>query len=312
MADKIKRPKPTYWGRIPAEVRYDKSLPAAARLLYAEFDALSRKQGYCWASNSYFADLYDVDVATVSKWIKKLADNDHITMAVRPEEGNRRYIYLLTKKSIALLTKKSVPIDENAGTPIDENVIPSINSTSINKRKEKPPPPIFKKDSKEWISWNNYQQAKVRYQDTYDPEFFDFFELEVMARFTKQEVNPTTLKDWYTDIWGIYETEDVISVLKEQRAELNAWQVKWPLLKSRLKSRKKERKNIKISQKFQEHKKAQDDEKTQKTKKLQRQRLELARNDPDEFNRQYETDQSFKFIVDKDPKLSRFVKEATG
>jgi rubrerythrin len=64
---------PGYFAIIPATVRYDKSLSPNAKLLYGEITALCKKEGYCWASNSYFADLYGVDRSSISNWVKKLA-----------------------------------------------------------------------------------------------------------------------------------------------------------------------------------------------------------------------------------------------
>lgn len=72
--------KPNYFAIIPANVRYDKELKANEKLLYGEISALTQKEGICWANNNYFATLYDVDVATVSRWIKHLANRGYITV----------------------------------------------------------------------------------------------------------------------------------------------------------------------------------------------------------------------------------------
>ena len=50
---------PSYYAILPANVRYDKNLKPMEKILYAEITALSNKNGYCSASNSYFAKLYE-------------------------------------------------------------------------------------------------------------------------------------------------------------------------------------------------------------------------------------------------------------
>ncbi len=70
--------KKSYYAVIPADVRYDKDLPMGARLLYGELTALSNEKGYCWATNGYFADLYEVTRTTISNWVTALEEGGYI------------------------------------------------------------------------------------------------------------------------------------------------------------------------------------------------------------------------------------------
>lgn len=70
---------PNYYAIIPAKVRYDDKLTADEKLMYGEIVALSNKTGECWASNQYFASLYDVDKNTISRRISKLVKCGYIS-----------------------------------------------------------------------------------------------------------------------------------------------------------------------------------------------------------------------------------------
>ena len=66
------KPKANYWGIMGANVRYNDNLSSSQKIMYVEITALSNSQGYSWATNSYFARLYNVTTKTVSSWIKNL------------------------------------------------------------------------------------------------------------------------------------------------------------------------------------------------------------------------------------------------
>lgn len=88
----------SYFGIIPASVRYDKELTANAKLLYSELTALTNEKGYCWATNGYFADLYGVSKNSVSNWLKNLSDRGYIKVKYIYQYGTKelkeRRIYL--------------------------------------------------------------------------------------------------------------------------------------------------------------------------------------------------------------------------
>jgi hypothetical protein len=83
--------KPSYWSILPADVRYCKKITANAKILYTEITALSSKEGYCWATNKYFADLYKVSEVSISTWVSSLVDQNYITSEMsKSPTGSRR------------------------------------------------------------------------------------------------------------------------------------------------------------------------------------------------------------------------------
>ena len=89
--------QPSYYSIIPSTIRYDKRLKFAERLLYGEITALMGKEGYCYASNNYFANLYEVIPGTISRWISHLAKLGYIVVEVIRNDKNEvieRRIYI--------------------------------------------------------------------------------------------------------------------------------------------------------------------------------------------------------------------------
>ena len=70
--------RPNYYAIIPAIVRYDENLTPNAKLLYGEITALCNRQGYCFATNEYFAQLYNVSIKSISNWINTLKNKNYI------------------------------------------------------------------------------------------------------------------------------------------------------------------------------------------------------------------------------------------
>lgn len=112
-----------YYAIIPANVRYDKDVTPNAKLLYGEITALCNEKGYCWASNTYFSELYGVSKVSISKWINQLASKGFITSEINYKEGTKeifnRYLRIVND-----------PIKEKLNTPIKEKF--KDNNTSFN------------------------------------------------------------------------------------------------------------------------------------------------------------------------------------
>ena len=130
--------RPGYYGILPASVRYDKNLKPMEKIMYSELTALSNKNGYCNATNSYFAELYEVGKNTVSLWISDLEKAGYIKTKLIYETGTKiikeRRIYIsdpITKNNDTPITKNNdTPITKNNDTPITKNR--EANNTSIN------------------------------------------------------------------------------------------------------------------------------------------------------------------------------------
>ena len=89
--------RPGYYAIIPADVRYDDSIPANAKLLYGEISALIGAEGYCYASNTYFANIYKMTVENIARLISKLEKAGHIKrVVIRDKSGQivQRKLYL--------------------------------------------------------------------------------------------------------------------------------------------------------------------------------------------------------------------------
>lgn len=119
--------KPNYYGILPADVRYDNRLKPMEKIMYCEITALTNKNGYCNAKNSYFAELYEVHKNTVGSWINHLVELGYLkSILIKNDKkeiiGRRLYI---TTPNINV----EDPINENIDTyqqkdldPINENV----------------------------------------------------------------------------------------------------------------------------------------------------------------------------------------------
>lgn len=125
--------KPNYYAVIPANVRYDKDLTANAKLLYGEISALAQKDGVCYATNKYFAELYNVSQVSISKWINSLVYKKYINFKIIYKEGTKEILN-------RYLTLVYDPIKENLK---DNNT--STNNKEINNNKLLFTKKVFKK-----------------------------------------------------------------------------------------------------------------------------------------------------------------------
>ena len=124
---------PNYYAIIPADVRYDDRLTPNAKLLYAEITSLCNMNGKCFATNDYFAKLYNVSKVSISKWIKQLVDFGYVSSEIIYKDGTKeilnRYITIL---KYPIKEKFNTPIKEKFNTPIKEKFKDNNNLTDSN------------------------------------------------------------------------------------------------------------------------------------------------------------------------------------
>ena len=122
--------KPNYYAVIPAEVRYNEKLTANSKLLYGEITALSNKKGMCWATNKYFADLYNVSEVSVSKWVSQLIDQALIR--TQTNHDGKREIYLIGVKEKFKGVQRKVKGGLKEKFKPNNNIHNNNNNTSNN------------------------------------------------------------------------------------------------------------------------------------------------------------------------------------
>lgn len=131
----MKEQQKAYYAIIPSNVRYDKDLVPNAKLLYGEITALCNEKGYCWASNQYFAELYNVSDRTIKNWISQLADKGYIQRSVKYREGTKeieqRKLFIGRENNFTTPGNYVPDPRENNFTTPSENNFP-VNNTSIN------------------------------------------------------------------------------------------------------------------------------------------------------------------------------------
>ena len=138
--------RPNYYSILTANVRYDERLKkyADCKVLFSEITALANKNGYCTASNGYFAKLYDRPKPTISKWINLLIKlgylNSKMIYKENSKEVRERRLYPITmpinadvKGGINADVKGGINADVKGGINADvKDNITSINNINIS------------------------------------------------------------------------------------------------------------------------------------------------------------------------------------
>ena len=122
----------SYYSILPATVRYNEQLKPNEKLLYSEITALANKNGYCYAKNKYFANIYKVNNETVSRWLSHLQKLGFIQIEIKRNEKKEiiaRNIYIV---DTPYCQKNQYPYCQNSQYPIDEKVKENIININID------------------------------------------------------------------------------------------------------------------------------------------------------------------------------------
>ena len=104
---------------LPNSILGDNNITPLERLLLISILSLCKQKGYCWATNEYFAELFNVRKQTISKSISSLSKNNYIELKFDNSEKNNSK--RIIKKSEAL-TKIISGIKENMNTSVNKNL----------------------------------------------------------------------------------------------------------------------------------------------------------------------------------------------
>lgn len=125
--------KPAYYAIIPANVRYNETLTSTAKLLFGEITALANTQGFCNASNAYFARLYGITPKHVGDLISSLVGEGCVTVEVDQAAGNKRKVRIAHELNPDTYPEKSGdPSPEKSGhNNTSNNNIAHTSSTKL-------------------------------------------------------------------------------------------------------------------------------------------------------------------------------------
>ncbi len=129
-----------YYSIIPTRILFNNKLKANVKLLYAFITSLTNKEGYCYASNSYLGNKFNVDPKTISNWLKELRTFNYIVIELvrnDKQEIIQRKIYI---NDVPYTSNNGYPYPLNNGEGIhqkieDNNIITNNINTLTQQKK---------------------------------------------------------------------------------------------------------------------------------------------------------------------------------
>lgn len=132
---------------IPTSLLGDSRLTFLERLLLMDILSLCKKKGYCWATNEYFKNLFNVSKQTISKSISSLSKYGYIVLEYdKKEKNNSKRVIRLSE----VLKNQITGIKNNLNTSVQEN-FKQYNKNNIKRNNIGP---IIAKDADGVELWN--------------------------------------------------------------------------------------------------------------------------------------------------------------
>lgn len=152
--------RPNFYAVIPASIRYCKNLEPNAKLLYGEITALCSKEGYCWASNKYFYELYDVSERSIRNWLSALMREGFIRIEITTKGGQTiRKIWITD-----VCTKLPPPRQKSAAPPAEicRHINTSITTHDSDSDSDSGDPEVVKSSEKVKLSDQPKESTLIR------------------------------------------------------------------------------------------------------------------------------------------------------
>lgn len=99
-----------YFSVIPGSVRNDTHLTATAKLFFGDISSMAQIDGYCFASNTYFAERFGLAERTVTRTLKQLEERGHIKTQLFRDRATGK----MTGRRIYPLYNPPIPEEEDA------------------------------------------------------------------------------------------------------------------------------------------------------------------------------------------------------
>ena len=168
-----------YYAVIPSTILFNKDLKPNEKLLYAVITVLSNKEGYCYASNSYLGNLFNVIPHTISIWVSNLKNKGFLYVDIITDEKGeviQRRIY--PNDTPYVINKTGGMFQKEQYNIISNNKIDRFFNYIINNKKEFPAEfskvdfndiydllkkyeMLYTKDSLQYITGDNLERIKI-------------------------------------------------------------------------------------------------------------------------------------------------------